>query len=91
MVDQRVLKVARLQLLSVQKHVGARHRCLVSEQMISEWVAVLTRDAIAFAKQVQKMLGLAIWFRTMAIDCTNLKHRVSKGFGVLVANRKANF
>ena len=70
-MDQKVFKADWLQLLSVQMNVEARHRCLVSQLMTLEGIVVLTTDAIAFAKQVQKMMELAIWFQTLAIECTN--------------------
>ena len=73
MVDQRVFKVVWLQYLSVQTNVEVRRRCLVLQPMTSEGIVVLTMDAIAFAKQVQKMMELAIWFLTMGIGCTSLK------------------
>ena len=72
-MDQRVFKAVWLQYLSVQTNVEVRRRCLVLQPMTSEGIVVLTMDAIAFAKQVQKMMELAIWFQTLAIDCTNLK------------------
>ena len=59
-VDQRVFKAVWLQFLSVQMNVEARRQCLVLQPMTSEGIVVLTMDAIAFAKQVQKMMGLAI-------------------------------
>ena len=59
MVDQKVIKAVWLQFLSVQIHVQVRRRCLVLQLMISEGIVVLTMGAIAFAKQVQKMMGLA--------------------------------
>ena len=79
MVDQRVFKAVWLQYLSVQTNVEVRRRCLVLQPMTSEGIVVLTMDAIAFAKQVQKRMELAIWFRILAIDCTNSKHLVIMG------------
>ena len=58
-MDQKVFKANWLQFLSVQMNVEAKRRCLVSQLMISEGAVVLTMGAIAFAKQVQKMMGLA--------------------------------
>ena len=82
------MRAVWLQFLSVQIHVQVRRRCLVLQLMISEGIVVLTMGAIAFAKQVQTMMELAIWFRTLAIDCLDLKLRVIIGLEVLPVKSK---
>ena len=88
MAEQRDFKAVWLQFLSVQMNVEARRQCLVLQPMNSEGIVVLTMDAIAFAKQVQTMMELAIWFRTLAIDCLDLKLRVIIGLEVLPVKSK---
>ena len=73
MVGQKVIKAVWLQFLSVQINVEEKRRCLASQLMTSEGIVVLMMGAIAFAKQVQKTMELAIWFQTIAIDCTSSK------------------
>ena len=45
--------------------------------MILGWNDAIEMDAPACAKQVQTLMGLVIWFPTMAIACTSLRYLVA--------------
>ena len=81
------MRAVWLQFLSVQINVEEKRRCLASQLMTSEGIVVLMMGAIAFAKQVQKTMEHAIWFQTIAIDCTSskLNLRVNIGSKVFAA------
>ena len=75
-VDRRFINSIRTQFLIVLMNVEARPLCLFSELMTLDRTVAMRMDASACARQVQKMMELAIWFLMMGIICTSSKPEV---------------
>ena len=70
------IKMQKNPFLIVQMSVGTRLLCLSLGLMNSETIVAPKMDAHAVVKQVQRMMGLAIWFLTMAINYISLWNKV---------------
>ena len=66
------IKMEKGPFLIVQMSVGARLLCLYLGLMNSEMIVAPQMDVHAVVKQVQRMMGLAIWCLTMAINYISL-------------------